>query len=35
MADQPVWGFRETISRMGVSVINMVLDMLKHDLAAA
>jgi hypothetical protein len=35
MAGQLVWSFMETISRMGVSVINMDLDMLKHDLAAA
>jgi predicted HTH domain antitoxin len=35
MAGQPVWSFMETISRMGVSVINMDIDMLKHDLAAA
>lgn len=35
MAGQPVWAFMESISRLGVSVINMDLDMLKNDLARA
>jgi|UniRef100_UPI003784A155 predicted HTH domain antitoxin len=35
MAGQPVWTFMESISRLGVSVINMDLDMLKNDIARA
>jgi predicted HTH domain antitoxin len=35
VAGQPVWQFMETLSRMGVSVINMDMKMLKDDLAAA
>lgn len=35
VAGQPVWQFIETISRLGVSVINMNLAMLEDDLAAA
>lgn len=35
VAGQPVWQFMETLSRMGVSVINMDMKMLKEDLAAA
>ncbi|MBK8039023.1 MAG: UPF0175 family protein [Verrucomicrobiaceae bacterium] len=35
VAGQPVWQFMESISRLGVSVINMNLDMLEDDLAAA
>lgn len=34
VAGQPVWQFMETLSRMGVSVINMDMKMLKDDLAA-
>ena len=35
VAGQPVWQFMESISRLGVSVINMNLEMLEDDLAAA
>ena len=35
LAGQPVLQFMETISRLGVSVINMNMEMLQHDLAAA
>ncbi len=35
VAGQPVWQFMETLSRIGVSVINMDMKMLKDDLAAA
>lgn len=35
VAGQPVWQFMESISRLGVSVINMNMEMLEDDLAAA
>lgn len=35
VAGQPVWQFMESISRLGVSVINMNVEMLEDDLAAA
>lgn len=34
-ACQPVWQFMETLSRLGVSVINMNMEMLQDDIAAA
>lgn len=32
-AGQPIWQFMETISRLGVSVINQDMKMLQDDLA--
>jgi len=35
MAGLPVWNFMESLSRMGVSVINLTPEQLAHELSQA